>query len=159
MNYQKWIDEVYESSMKSTYSMIDGFEYAAIRLIFIVLHLTSIGFNARFFNGIGTFKFTDKWVLGGVQVFGALLNLGLSIVFKNNKPYKQLFFLTTSYLFVYGGFRVLYYFPEINFYYYMCACLFFSGLSFLAISVMKHTYSKLEVHIDGVETSVETTKK
>ena len=73
MVYKKWIDEVYTNSMSSTYDMVDGFEYAAIRLIFIVLHLKSIWFNARFFNGIGTLRFDDKWVLGGCAsnwVFG-----------------------------------------------------------------------------------------
>jgi len=91
MDYKTWIDETYKNGIKYMYDLIDGFEYGAIRLIFILLHGTSIWFNVKFFNGIGTVWIRDQWVLGGFQILGSMTNLGLSLGFKNDKPYKQLF--------------------------------------------------------------------
>jgi hypothetical protein len=148
ISLKKWIDKVYEEATNKLYSFINDFEYGALRLIYLILHFTSIALSARFFNVIGTVWFPNNYfVLGIFQLVGAVIFLGFSLFTHKTKkrPYHQLFFLSTSYLFIYGGQRVLWNLSHLNILFYCIVCVFFSSLSFLGIYALQIFYPKLNV--------------
>jgi hypothetical protein len=63
ISLKKWIDVVYEEATNKLYSFINDFEYGALRLIYIILHFTSIALTARFFNVIGTTWFPEDYIV------------------------------------------------------------------------------------------------
>lgn len=173
MKYVNAIDTFYKDGMQFVYDVINGLEYAGIRTQFVILHVTSVVFNWRFFGNLGVaylcwlydmkvqdidYNDTVFFIIGLFQVSGAVINWMFAMLSKKKKPYRQLFFVNTSSLFVWGGYRVIKNFPEISIWYYVSICLFISGISYLAIYLMLWMYPKLDVDtaIEG-ETPERTT--
>jgi hypothetical protein len=143
---KKKIDEYYNQGIKTLYGFIEIEEYISIRVIFIIAHLTSVWFGEQFFSNFGYLLFTEIYLVGFIQVFGAVIFLGLSITLNKYMPYHQLLVLSSSILFLIGGYRILVYFPKIDVLYYMFVCAFITVISYLGIWALKHMFPKLKIN-------------
>ncbi len=139
------IDEFYKTSLKFLYLLMDIKEYATIRILFVLAHMTSVIFGILFFGALGKYYFKEIYIIGIVQCFGAMIFMTISVIFKGVVPFHQLQLLSSTSLLAFGGYRVLVYFPRIDVFYYMIVCGVFTAFSYIGIYLMKKLFPKLDI--------------
>jgi hypothetical protein len=144
--YMNIIDSSYKDGMRILYEVINVIEYTGIRLQFIILHFTSVIFNWRLFSNIGiVFGFEeDIFMLGLFQVVGSLLNWIVFLFVKNKTPYRQLMYINTSSLAVYGGTRMLLHL-EMGLVWYTIFCALTSWMSYVIIYLLLEMKPELKI--------------
>lgn len=138
----------FEDATRSIYRIIDLFEFISLRLIFWILHITSVYFNVKLFNNIAFIYYGedfDKFIMGLCQLVGFAINMSLSHMSGKKQPYHQIFFATSSMLFTFGGFIVITNLPDINPIARIIVYFIFSGMSLGMIAFFKH---KFDLNLD-----------